>query len=245
MPGLLALLAHPDDEFFCAGLLAALTARGVPVHLVYWTRGEGGGSPRRRAFLRCIPRAFHPRVREARRAAAVLRASSVGFLGSVDPAPNPESRAPDDDVKSFQKKINPLLEKYRPELLVTHGSEGDYGHPAHLKLHQITRGLALPCPWISFNADWPGAPDAVFLNRRDRADFLLDTQPFSREKTEVIRAHRSQRPAFEAMAQKQGGSVGELLQLSRHEGYHCWNTGDLRNSALARLSQWATEGKSF
>ena len=93
MPGLLALLAHPDDEFFCSGLMLAARERDVPVHLVYWTRGEGGGSPRFRRFWSALPRDWHPRVREVKKAAAVLTAVSLDFLGSIDPAPEPGLRA--------------------------------------------------------------------------------------------------------------------------------------------------------
>jgi LmbE family N-acetylglucosaminyl deacetylase len=225
MPGLLALLAHPDDEIFCAGLLAAVTARGVPVHLAYWTRGEGGASPRRRALWRCLPRAWHPRVGEARRSAALLGVASVTFLDAIDPAPDPEQRAPSQEARVFLAKLVGEIERHRPEILLTHGSQGDYGHPAHRRLHQLARaasGNFPDCTLLSFNASWPGAP-AV---------------PYFRQKIGVMRAHSSQKQAFTAMAR--GGGIRALLRLGRYESYHCWSTGERRDSNLKKLELWTS-----
>ncbi len=242
MPGLLALLAHPDDEIFCAGLLAAVAGRGVPVHLVYWTRGEGGGSFRRRALWRCLPRAWHPRAGEARRSAAVLGAASLTFLGAIDPVAEGGLRAPVED-KTLMPRLAALLEQHRPEMVLTHGSEGDYGHPAHQRLHQIAREAVAQgggYPLLSFNATWPGAPDARFLNRSDSADFIFDAQPFFRKKLAVMRAHRSQKGTLAAVAP--GASFRDLLRLGRYEGYHCWAEGERRTEALAKLRQWTAPG---
>jgi LmbE family N-acetylglucosaminyl deacetylase len=240
MAGILALLAHPDDEFFCSGLLAAAGSRGVPIHLAYWTRGEGGMSPKRRAFWNCLPRSWNPRVAEARRSASVLGAASLTFLGSRDPAPNPEMRAPLDHPATLLPKLQALLAARRPEILLTHGSNGDYGHPAHVKLHQITR------PWlqhetastalVTFNAFWPGAPAPRLLNANDPADFILDTRSYARTKLQILRAHSSQRFSFISLTQ--GGSLRTLLRWSRWESYHCCSEGPARELALAQLKNW-------
>ncbi len=43
---LLAVLAHPDDETFgMGGTLAYYARKGVQVHLVWATRGDGGDGP--------------------------------------------------------------------------------------------------------------------------------------------------------------------------------------------------------
>ncbi len=232
MPGLLALLAHPDDEFFCGGLLAALAAREVPVHLAYWTRGEGGGSPRSRRFWGCFPVAWRPRTREAHRAASLLGASSLTFLGAVDPAPDPQPRAPEEG--DFRETFAQLLSRQAPEMIVTHGSDGDYGHPAHRRLSQLARECAA-CPVISFNAAWPGGPQARFINANDPADFVLDAGPYLEKKRALVLAHRSQKGVLESLA---GGTLYDLLRLARQEGYRCWNE---KESALEKLGRW-TEG---
>jgi LmbE family N-acetylglucosaminyl deacetylase len=233
MSGLLVLLAHPDDEFFCGGLLSALTARDVPVHLVYWTRGEGGGSPRARLFWQSFPAAWSPRVREARRVASLLRVSSVSFLGSIDPAPDPDLRAPDDEVSSVIEKLSRLRALHAPDLLLTHGSQGDYGHPAHRRLHEIAREFSGSGPLVTFNAAWPGSSDASFINTADLANFIFDAQPYLEIKRKIVLAYRSQKGVFESLA---GGPLDQLLHLTRQEGYRCWN-----EAALETLRHWAAK----
>lgn len=48
-----AVLAHPDDEVFLAGLLRSRLEQGIPVHCAWITSGEAsGGAARREAELR-------------------------------------------------------------------------------------------------------------------------------------------------------------------------------------------------
>ena len=233
MPGLLVLLAHPDDEFFCAGLLAALAKRGIPLHLAFWTRGEGGGSPRRRFMTSLLPSDWRPRVREARRSAAIFGAI-VDFLGAIDPAPDPEHRAPDDGEEAFARRLQPVLESRRPELILTHGSQGEYGHPAHRRLHELALHAArrASLPLLSFAAAVPEVDRGAFLNRSDPAHLILDCEPWLEKKRAVLQAHASQRGVFEALA---AGDAGNFSELIRFEGYHAWNKVA---SGVSQLVDW-------
>jgi LmbE family N-acetylglucosaminyl deacetylase len=237
MPGLLALLAHPDDEYFCGGLLAAAVARQVPIHLVYWTRGEGGGSPRRRLLWSWLPREWHPRAREARRSALQLGAASVDFLGAIDPPANPGLRAPAEDP-AVRARLAALLSGHAPEIVVTHGSAGDYGHPAHRELHRLAREVTESHRLISFNATWPEAPVAAFRNAGDSADFILDSEPYLQQRLGIVRAHRSQRGVLASLTPE--GTLEGLLEATRYEGYHCWSEGEERDEVLERLARWTT-----
>lgn len=237
MPGVLALLAHPDDEFFCSGLLSALSAHGVPVHLVYWTRGEGGGSPRSRMFWSCFPRNWRPRVREARKVAHLLRPASLTFLDAVDPVPNPELQAPDEDNGEVIDKLSRVTAVRLPEMIITHGSQGEYGHPAHRRLLEVALefvGRSLSIPLLSFNATWPECPPVDFLNPDDSADFVLDTEPYLEQKRKIAFSHRSQRGVLESLVGPEA-TIDDLLKVTREEGYHCWNGTD---AALERLQHW-------
>jgi LmbE family N-acetylglucosaminyl deacetylase len=243
MPGILALLAHPDDEFFCAGLLASAVAQGVPVHLAYWTRGEGSGSPARRTVWRLVPRAWHYRVREARRAGRILGARSVTFLGAVDPLPRPEGpRAPLDDPARVRQKIAALLERHAPDLLVSHGSDGEYGHPAHRRLHEAARETAADRPLATFAAVCPDTPPVRFWNRSDPADFVFDSLPFLEKKLEILRAHPSQAGVLESIADPQAPTLRVLTEAGRFEGYRAWGEEPVRQDALRWLRRWTTEG---
>ena len=241
MPGLLALLAHPDDEFFCAGLLAAVAAQGVPVHLAYWTRGEGSGSARRRFFWSCLPPSWHYRAWEAQHAGGILGARSVHFLGAVDPAPvGNRTFAPDESLESIVKKIELLRAQHDPTLLLTHGSDGEYGHPAHRRLHEAAREFSGSLALAGFAAAHPAAPR--YANRSDSADFIFDSRRFNRQKMEILRAHRSQKNVFESLADPQNPTVRRLLRASRYEGYHVPGGEPARSATLSLLRQWTGEG---
>ncbi len=244
MPGLLALLAHPDDEFFCAGLLATVAANGVPVHLAWWTRGEGGGSSKRRFLSNLLPRDWHHRAGEARRSARVLGAASVTFLDAVDPVPaGNQPFAPSEDLAVTVGKIEKLTAQFKPVLLLTHGAGGEYGHPAHRKLNEAARRAAGRVPLITFAAALPPALGGPrYQNRDEPADYVLDTRPFDRQKTAVVRAHRSQSGVFEGLADPQRRTLERLLEVTRFEGYHVVGSDPARSETLTLLKRWAGEG---
>jgi LmbE family N-acetylglucosaminyl deacetylase len=245
MPGLLALLAHPDDEFFCAGLLAAVAARNVPVHLAWWTRGEGGTSPRRRFLYNLLPRDWHFRAGEARRSARALGASSAIFLGAVDPVPvGHQVFAPKEDLAVTVGKIEALIAQLRPELLLTHGAGGEYGHAAHRRLHEAAFQGAGAVPLITFAAALPpGMASPRYVNRDEPADYILDSHPFDRQKTAVVREHRSQAGVFEGLADPQQPTLERLLEVTRYEGYHVVGGDEsARSETLALLRRWLGDG---
>lgn len=138
---LLAIFPHPDDETFTAGgLLAAARERGIGVTLVCATRGEAGES--------AIPGLDHDdvlgevRERELREAMAKLDVDDVRFLGFRDSGmegsaeaghPHAFVRAP---ICLVASQLADLICEIRPEVIVTFGPEGVYGHPDHLHLHE-------------------------------------------------------------------------------------------------------------
>src|SRR4051812_38934684 len=84
MKSILAIGAHPDDETVMAGgTLAMLASRGIAVHIISATRGEGGemGEP-----PVCTREALGGvRSEELRCAGQALGAAEVDFLGYIDP----------------------------------------------------------------------------------------------------------------------------------------------------------------
>lgn len=139
MSGILCLIAHPDDEVFCAGTLVGLVRRGVSVRLVCFTRGEGrrhvGDPP-------CATWETIGKVREAemRCAAQKLQVDSLDFLRYSDRPRNADGhRPPIVDATTLATDLAEIIARYEPEALLTHGSSGEYGHPAHRLLHTVTR----------------------------------------------------------------------------------------------------------
>jgi LmbE family N-acetylglucosaminyl deacetylase len=143
MRTMLAVLAHPDDETYGAGgTLARYSAEGVSVHLVCATLGEAGND-----FLPdladCEDLACR-RERELRCAAAALGLAGVdllryrdsGMAGSpANERPAALVQAPLEDVAgAIAERIRDL----RPQVVLTHGPYGEYGHPDHAAVHRAT-----------------------------------------------------------------------------------------------------------
>ncbi len=144
---LLAVTAHPDDESLgMGGALARYADEGVGVYLVCATRGESGrcGDGFRRPPPEEVGRI---REQELRAAAAELGVREVslldfrdGTLDSVDPG---EAIA----------KIAGHLRRVRPQVVVTFGPEGAYGHPDHIAICQLTTAAV-----VSAAAPWDRSP---------------------------------------------------------------------------------------
>lgn len=160
--GLVAVHAHPDDETLATGaLLATWAAAGRPVTLVTATRGERGeviGS--RWAHLEGDgPALAEHRTGELRRA---LRALGVRDHGFLDEAVGPGARYEDSGmawvgagragvaaevpeqafaIASLEEAAEGLarvLRSRRPDVVVTYEPGGGYGHPDHVRAHEVT-----------------------------------------------------------------------------------------------------------
>ena len=129
---LMCILAHPDDESLGnGGILAKYAAEGVETYLVTATRGERGwfGDESDYPGLEALGK-----IREAEllTAARVLGIRQVEFLdyldGDLDQAPQAEAVA----------KIVEHLRRVKPDVVVTFGPDGAYGHPDHIAICQFT-----------------------------------------------------------------------------------------------------------
>ncbi|MEO8289255.1 MAG: PIG-L deacetylase family protein [Chloroflexota bacterium] len=134
---LMAIFAHPDDESLgVGGTIARYVAEGVEVHLVTATRGERGwfGDEASNPGLEALGRI---REKELLAAAKVLGISSVSFLdyidGDLDQAPPQEAIG----------RIVSHVRRVRPDVVLTFGSDGAYGHPDHIAISQFTSAALL------------------------------------------------------------------------------------------------------
>lgn len=128
---LMCVLAHPDDESLgMGGILARYAAEGIETHLITATRGERG---RNRDGTRSLPIEELGRIREAelRAAAGVLGVREVRFLDYLD-------RDLDQaDPGEVIAKLAGHLRRVRPQVVVSFGPDGGYGHPDHIAISQF------------------------------------------------------------------------------------------------------------
>jgi len=214
IPGpVLMIIAHPDDELFASGLLCELTACGKACHIACLTRGEGG-------ITGGITREELGRQREAelRASAAALSVTSVEFLGHIDPLGKAHRTfAPDVSVHELAEQITSLLERHQPSLLITHGSGGEYWHPAHLLVRDaVLRAAKSSCDILTIHAWQEDHPLPSLLNRDDPADLVIDGSSHCERRLAAFRAHCSQHDYF---AGHGGGSLEAFIDLSAREGY--------------------------
>ena len=133
---LMAVLAHPDDESMgFGGTLARYAAEGAEVSVMTATSGEAGrfhGRPRGTDGHPGADALGEIRRAELRAAAAAL---GVGELVTLDYRDQQLDRAaPGEVVGTIARHIRRL----RPDVVLTFGPEGAYGHPDHIALSQFT-----------------------------------------------------------------------------------------------------------
>jgi LmbE family N-acetylglucosaminyl deacetylase len=230
MTSLVCLVAHPDDETMLAGgTLALLGLRGVAVHVACLTRGEGGelGEPPRCA------RAELGDVREQEMVCAVgkLGGKSLTFLGYVDPEIGPDDAlsAPEHDPVMLSGQIVSCIKQFKPDVVLTHGSDGEYGHPAHKLLHLMTRvaveSLGADAPRMySFAATYPEHPYPRLSNASDLADLVVDVRGARDRQEAAALCHATQNALFVRRRSEQAGralSVREVL-LPREAFHRHW-----------------------
>jgi LmbE family N-acetylglucosaminyl deacetylase len=128
----MCVFAHPDDESLgTGGTLAKYAAEGVETYLLTATRGEhgrfGDGGVRPADAV-----VGQTREGELRAAAKELGVREVTVLGYPDGALDSV------DAVVVQKAIAEHLQRIKPQVVITFGPEGAYGHPDHVAISQLT-----------------------------------------------------------------------------------------------------------
>jgi LmbE family N-acetylglucosaminyl deacetylase len=224
---LLAFFAHPDDETMLAGgILALLAKHGFSVHYLSATRGEGGevGEPP------LCSRAELGEVREQELVCAVqaLGGRSLTFLGYVDPTvgPGEELFAYTDNLTLLAGQVAASIRQLQPAAIFTHGSNGEYGHPAHVLTYTAARiavesfGASAPLLY-TIMADFPDHPHKRLANRSDPAHLVVDITPSLPQKEKAALCHRTQHALFvRRRSQDLGRPVTVTEALMRVESLH-------------------------
>ena len=159
---LLAVLAHPDDESLgLGGTLAKYAAEGVDVFLLTATRGDAGRFRGHRPGS-----SEHPgttalgeiREKELRAAAAALGVRETTVLGY------PDSQLDRANPREAIAGIAGHMRRIRPDVVLTFGPDGAYGHPDHVAISQFTTAATVAAADPGFAHDGvvvAGRPHAV------------------------------------------------------------------------------------
>jgi N-acetyl-1-D-myo-inositol-2-amino-2-deoxy-alpha-D-glucopyranoside deacetylase len=141
MRTLLAVHAHPDDETITmGGTLARYSAEGVRTIVVTCTRGDLGEIRNKRVRNADVATL---RDRELEAAIQRLGVSRLVRLGYSDSgmAGWPENFRPGaffaTDLTEAATRLVDVIREERPQVMVGYDETGGYGHPDHIKAHQV------------------------------------------------------------------------------------------------------------
>lgn len=229
LPFPLFVHAHPDDETLQTGaLLAWLTERQVNVEVVTCTRGEQGEivagvlPPQvadadlvrvRQRELACALDALgirdhdflgSPPARAAGLQPRDYRDSGMRWIAEGLAGPG-EAAGPDTFVAADPDEavadLLALIERVQPSVLVGYDNLGSYGHPDHLRAHEITVAAArrsrLPLVEV---ASTPDAPGFEWFDLSDQREPVLA----------ALRCHATQLSVFDDHLVHVGGQRQEL-----------------------------------
>ena len=220
---LMAVHAHPDDEASSTGgILARYSAEGVQTIVVTCTNGEMGDGPNGtkpgepghdEAAVVAVRR------RELEESCRVLGVSHLELLGYRDSGMMgwPTNDEPEAfwgvPVNVAAARLAELIQKYRPDAVVTYDDHGFYGHPDHIQAHRITVAaldllaapvkLYFPTVRRSRMAEFrqrltqagvepPDVDDDNFGAPDDQIAASVDCRAYSSQKLAALRAHGSQ-----------------------------------------------------
>jgi LmbE family N-acetylglucosaminyl deacetylase len=224
---LLVVMPHPDDECFASACtIARYAAEGATVSLVTMTRGGAGlWNGRDAGDLRQLT---DVRELELRTAAIAL---GVSFLDVFDYPDGALEKIEEIEATHdrFLADVVRCIRLHRPQVVLTFGPEGVYGHPDH---KMVSRLVAEACtvagessrfelestalgigPWypskLYFQSATPATMLALNLPEPARITTRVRTHGFEEARLEAFRAHRTQTQEWEPLRKMVEAMSGE------------------------------------
>jgi len=163
---ILACFAHPDDELGVGPLVSRAVAEGAHATLICATDGDVGTVDEK--YLRGYDSIAALRLAELACASSAIGFTEVvtfgyrdsGMMGSADnAAPGSLWQAPLDEVTA---RVEEVMRRARPQVVITFNTYGAYGHPDHIKIHQATVAA-----FQRLQAE-PGGPRALYYTTGPR-----------------------------------------------------------------------------
>jgi len=217
---ILTIITHPDDEtMLTGGALALLRKTGADIFYLCATRGEGGelGEP-----PVCVRREIgRLRESELQKAVEALGGGHIEFMDYIDPLVGVDEKLYPftNEVDGLIKKLRNYIDQINPDAVITHGVNGEYGHPGHILTHSAVRStvesLGEDGPLLyTFCADFPNHPRTRHANPDNPAHIILDVSSVMDQKIKAAYSHRSQNALFVRRRSKKAGymfTVPEIL----------------------------------
>ena len=251
---LLLVHAHPDDETINNGVtMAKYAVEGVHVTLVTCTRGEEGEvlveSLKNLASDKDDKLGDHREI-ELKDAMIELGISDFRFLGS----PNKKWRdsgmigAPQNerndvfwqsDLDEAANELVKVILEIEPQVMITYDEFGGYGHPDHIKAHQVAMRAAEISAnqgWQITKIYWNTMPKSVLQTSMDKmkemgSEFFgaesVDELPFAKADELVTSVVKAQEYVPQKLAAMKAHATqisvdGPFFALSNNLGLSVW-----------------------
>ncbi|MEV0468168.1 N-acetyl-1-D-myo-inositol-2-amino-2-deoxy-alpha-D-glucopyranoside deacetylase [Nocardia tengchongensis] len=191
--GLLLVHAHPDDESITTGgTIAHYRRRGVPVTVVTCTLGEEGeviGDEYAHLVAGAADQLGGYRIAELSRALNELDVDAPHFLGGAGRwrdsgmAGTPSARNPRAFVNSGNAASDALVQvllELRPRVVIGYDPRGGYGHPDHIRAHEITMAA------VDAASDWGWTVPKVYWTVTDASVLAMHTEALKRRTVDQL-----------------------------------------------------------
>ncbi|KAA0095316.1 N-acetyl-1-D-myo-inositol-2-amino-2-deoxy-alpha-D-glucopyranoside deacetylase [Mycolicibacterium sp. P1-18] len=167
-PRLLFVHAHPDDETLTTGAtIAHYVARGAQVRVVTCTLGEEGeviGERFAQLAADAADQLGGYRIGELTAALGELGVDGPRFLGGAGrwrdsgmagtPPRGRRQRFVDSEPAEAVAALVAVIRDLRPHVVVTYDPNGGYGHPDHIRAHEVTTAAVA----AAAGTGYPGEP---------------------------------------------------------------------------------------
>lgn len=189
---ILVVIAHPDDEVFASGTICLCADKGFRITMVCATDGEGGS---RDLFCgKSDVRLGEIRRQELMLSARILGASEVCFLGQADSA-RPDAEGEGSwDQPCLIGTLGNMIRQQNPQLILTHGPEGGYGHPAHRLVYRSVAAAAQAASFAGSIFSFCGEVDGAFFSWHfdQSSDVVVDARGFLSRRAASLSYHQTQ-----------------------------------------------------
>ena len=155
-------------------------------------------------------------------------------------------------------QIAASIRQHQAGIVLSHGSNGEYGHPAHVLMHAMVRvavetfGRSTNAPaalpggasggsallFYTFAASFPDHPYPRLTNPDDQAHLIVDVSPYLDQKEAAALCHKTQNPLFIRRRSEQAGrqlTVREALLTTEGLRRQWPVVGGTPDDPLARL----------
>jgi LmbE family N-acetylglucosaminyl deacetylase len=226
MPTLLVITPHPDDEAYAFGGTIALAAK-AGWHCIIHCATAGERGKRHDGGPGGAQRVGTVRRRELAASCRVLGAEPPVVWGL------PDGALKDEPGQAY--RISSLFSALNPDLVLSLGSDGAYGHPDHIAVYEWVRAA-----WDAVRPVGPplllaNFPRGLFLEQYEKClemmgnppqpppeaigaqspHYGVDIRSVAKQKRAAIDAHRSQLPSGFTDSIFPGGIVSRLMATER------------------------------